>query len=90
MSTPREILNQADRLHRTSRAAEDLRVAIRLGRKPRLRRGILAWTGARKEHTLTTDETNAVYDALADVRDRMGREARALEESVAVASEAAE
>lgn len=82
---PREILASADRLRRTARAAEDIRVRIRLGEKPVATRGFLGFR--KRDHeayapALTGDETAAVYDALADVRDRMQHNADVLEKTV--------
>lgn len=84
---PRKILASADQLRRTAEAAEHIRVRIRLGGKPVAARGFLGFRKREHEHyapALTGDEIAAVYDALAQVRDRYRHNADILEKTVTV------
>ena len=87
MSNAREILDRVDRLRRTAHAAEVMRAKIRLFEKPVLRQGLLGFrakTEGDREQFLDADETLAVYEALADVRNRLDAEASELEKRVTV------
>lgn len=69
--TAREILDCVDRLRKKSDKAEYVRTMIRLDAEVCVRKGRLGWRRKKEDPIkwLTEDETNAVYDALAKVRD---------------------
>ena len=77
----REILGRVDQLRRTASAAEAFRASIRLGSKPRL---VMRQAFCDREITLDRDATLAIYEALADVRDRSKRQADDLEKRITV------
>lgn len=87
-ATPRELLAIADRHKRLADAADSARAKIRLGERPVQRGGLLGFL-RRQPHQVDVffdaDETAAIYDALAIVRnDSMcDRERRAASYSLA-------
>ena len=91
--TPASILARADRAEWSARAAEGLRATIRLRGKVwwRVRRSLSLWgynvslgRGIRKN--FTDSDIDALYDALAIVRDRRTKEAHDLRARVEVTS----
>lgn len=63
----RELLKQADKYTRYSRACDTARVKIRLGEKPAMSGGILGFFRREKGYpdlTFTAEETSAIYEAL--------------------------
>lgn len=85
---PRELLAQADRWKATARGAERVRALIRLGEQPQVRRGLLGMfrrdDDRREPVVLSADDTFAVYEALATVRDDAERRAAEIEARVEV------
>lgn len=79
-------LAEADRLRAIASESESARVKIRLGERPIVRRGVLGfWRRSEvlPEQSFTQAETNAIYDALAKVRDDARRRADEIEKSIA-------
>jgi hypothetical protein len=81
----REQLAEADRQRQIAHDAESARGTIRLGQTPIVRRGLLGFpkTESWAEKFLTRAETNAVYDALAKVRDDARSRADEIEKTIA-------
>jgi hypothetical protein len=81
----REQLAEADRQRKIADDAECARGSIRVGQKPVMKRGLLGFpkTALWAEKLLTQAETNAVYDALARVRDDARRRADEIEKTIA-------
>lgn len=81
----REQLAEIDRLRGIADGAESARGSIRLGQTPIMHRGLLGFpkTPTWSEKCLTHAETNAVYDALAKVRDDAQRRADEIEKTIA-------
>ena len=81
----REQLAEADRQRQIANDAESARGSIRLGQKALVKRGLLGFpkSGHWGEKFLTQAETNAVYDALAKVRDDARRRADEIEKAIA-------
>lgn len=79
-------LAEADRLRAIAAESESARVKIRLGERPIVRRGVLGfWRPSEvlPEQSFTQAETNAIYDALAKVRDDAQRRADEIEKAIA-------
>ncbi len=90
-STPREVMAQADQHHQLARSADAAMVKIRLGERP-VTSGRRTWFRPSREGGLVTTEfdaaeTRALYEALADVRNRHQREAKRLDELLTVRAE---
>lgn len=84
----REALDMVDRYERTSHGAENARGSIRLGQQPAMRGGVLGFWRRHPEghdYPFTAEETSAIYEALATVRDDFARKARDLEATVIMA-----
>lgn len=81
----REQLAEVDRQRKIADDAERARGSIRVGQTPVMKRGLLGFpkTGHWGEKFLTQAETNAVYDALAKVRDDAQRRADEIEKTIA-------
>jgi hypothetical protein len=90
MSTPRELLEQADRYRSWERAAEHARVLIRLGEKPKMSKGLFGFFKRESGYSdieFDREVTSVIYDALADVRNKYAQKAKELEDKVTVVSE---
>lgn len=90
MSTPRELLEQADRYRKWERDAEHARVLIRLGEKPKMSNGIFGFFKRETGYSdieFNRDVTSAIYDALADVRNQYAQKAFELENQVTTKGE---
>lgn len=81
----RESLARVDRLRAEAAAADSARVTIRLSGQPIARRGLLGFMkrGDWPDQIFTRGETNAIYDALAVVRNDAQSRADELEKTIA-------
>ncbi|MFB7798955.1 hypothetical protein [Isoptericola sp. NPDC056134] len=86
----RALLDEADRHHKTARGADRAMTKIRLGERPQTRRGLLGFwrEDAPRPCEFDHEETAAIYEALAIVRDRSHEAAAKVEARVTVTEEA--
>lgn len=85
VKTLRDKLAEVDRQRRIADDAESARGKIRLGSRPRQRYGLLAFLSGDEvwpDQHFEQAETNAIYDALAVVRDDAQRRADEIEKQI--------
>jgi hypothetical protein len=83
--TTRDLIAEADRLKRWSQEAEFARTLIRLWERPKMRKGLLGFFGRSSGYEdvqFNQAQTDAIYQALARVRDDYARQAEEIERRI--------